>query len=162
MKKHIASKKFYDFNLDSQNLDNVDHLSLIFRNVKQETGTDKKSFLLACVEIERHEIGLLCLGIKLRQNGYGVIYLGTDMPASELGTVAASKKINTLCLSVVNPVEEKMLGPYLESLRSVVNIETNIYVGGRAALYFAPKAFAHLNVEMCYSLADVLNRIELI
>ena len=79
--------------------------------MQQEPQKDKKTFILACVENERHEIGLLSLGIKLRQNGCNVIYLGTDLPAAELGTIATSKGIFNLCLSIVNPIEEAALEP---------------------------------------------------
>ena len=131
----------------------------IFRNVKQEPGKTKKTFLLACVENERHEIGLLALGIKLRQSGCRVIYLGTDLPAAELGTISMSRDVTNLCLSIVNPIEEEVLGKYLEQLRSVVTASTNVYVGGRAALNFAPNTFSHLRVDLCYSMADLLDKV---
>ena len=39
--------------------------------------------LLACPEGERHDLGLLCFGIGLRDHGWRITYLGADCPAGD-------------------------------------------------------------------------------
>ena len=131
----------------------------IFRSVQQEPSKPENTFILSCIEHERHEIGLLSLGIKLRQSGYNVIYMGADLPASDLGAIVASKNVSYIGLSIVNPVSEEVLGRYLENLRTMIPSKTRVFLGGLAALNFAPNAFNHLNVSLCYSIGDVFDSL---
>lgn len=45
--------------------------------------------LLACPEGERHDLGLLCFGIGLRDHGWRITYLGADTPLETLADAAA-------------------------------------------------------------------------
>jgi len=40
--------------------------------------------VLACPPGERHEFGLLCFGLALREHGWRITYLGADMPLCEI------------------------------------------------------------------------------
>jgi DNA-binding transcriptional MerR regulator len=44
--------------------------------------------LLACPPGERHDLGLLCFGIGLREHGWRVTYLGADTPVDTLRDIA--------------------------------------------------------------------------
>jgi DNA-binding transcriptional MerR regulator len=41
--------------------------------------------LLACQPGERHELGLLCFGLALRERGWRIAYLGADTPVRDVG-----------------------------------------------------------------------------
>ena len=45
--------------------------------------------LLACPEGERHDLGLLCFGIGLRDHGWRITYLGADCPLATVADAAA-------------------------------------------------------------------------
>jgi DNA-binding transcriptional MerR regulator len=64
--------------------------------------------LLACPSDERHELGLLCFGLALRERGWRVVYLGADTPAAEV--IAASERVApaVVVLAAVRP--EPLLG----------------------------------------------------
>ncbi len=40
--------------------------------------------LLACPPEERHELGLMCFGLALREHGWRIAYLGADTPLAEI------------------------------------------------------------------------------
>src|SRR5438270_611871 len=40
--------------------------------------------ILACPPGERHEFGLLCFGLALRERGWRIIYLGAETPLREI------------------------------------------------------------------------------
>jgi methanogenic corrinoid protein MtbC1 len=83
--------------------------------------------VLACVPGERHELGLLMLGLLLRADGWQVVYLGADTPVEDAVTLAGRVAPSVLCLSVTSP----------EHLRGLGRIEpppdVTIVLGGKAA-----------------------------
>lgn len=46
--------------------------------------------LLACLPGERHELGLLCFGIAVRNRGWRIAYLGADTPVDSVARAAGS------------------------------------------------------------------------
>jgi MerR family transcriptional regulator, light-induced transcriptional regulator len=56
--------------------------------------------VLACLPDERHELGLLMLGLLLRADGWQVAYLGADTPLDDAVALAGELAPSILCLSV--------------------------------------------------------------
>jgi methanogenic corrinoid protein MtbC1/DNA-binding transcriptional regulator YiaG len=83
--------------------------------------------VLACVPGERHELGLLMLGLLLGADGWQVVYLGADTPVEDAVTLAGRVAPSVLCLSVTLP----------EHLRGLGRIErppdVTLVLGGKAA-----------------------------
>lgn len=59
--------------------------------------------LLACPEDERHELGLLALALLLGLRGVATLYLGSDVPASDLIQAAALAHPDVVCLAATTP-----------------------------------------------------------
>ena len=53
-----------------------------------DTGVGPRA-LLACPPDERHDLGLVCFGLALRQHGWRITHLGQDTPVDVLRDVAA-------------------------------------------------------------------------
>ena len=62
-------------------------------------GNVRGDAVLACVEGERHELGLLTLAALLRADGWQVAYLGPDTPVLDALQLAESSGARLLCLS---------------------------------------------------------------
>ena len=136
-----------------------ERLFAIFKKMKNVVDEGKKQLLLACITNERHEIGLLCLGIKLRQYGYPVLYLGSDTPASEVADVVNVRNIDAVALSIVNPQEEETVTRYLEELRSMVPAAVEIFLGGSGAQQWNTNHFQNVRAHVTSSMdfmCDVL------
>jgi len=55
--------------------------------------------VLACLPGEQHELGLLMLALFLRWSGLHVIYLGANVPVSDLIHLLETEDLDALCLS---------------------------------------------------------------
>jgi MerR family transcriptional regulator, light-induced transcriptional regulator len=52
---------------------------------------------------ERHELGLLCAALLTASAGYGVLYLGPDLPAADIAHAAATAGARTVMISLTSP-----------------------------------------------------------
>jgi MerR family transcriptional regulator, light-induced transcriptional regulator len=59
--------------------------------------------VLACPPGERHELGLLCFGLALREHGWRITYLGADTPLCEITDALGELLPTVVVLSAVNP-----------------------------------------------------------
>ena len=59
--------------------------------------------LLACPGDERHELPLLALAVALREAGAGILYLGADVPHTEILVAARSVDAAAVCLVATAP-----------------------------------------------------------
>jgi methanogenic corrinoid protein MtbC1 len=123
--------------------------------MKNEVDASKKSIMLACIAGERHEIGLLSLGIKFRAKGHTVLYLGSDMPSSEVADAAIFRNVSGIGLSVVNPVELSVVLHYLEKLRGMVSPSVKIFLGGNGTKEWKQPSFDPFNVQLGGSVEQI-------
>jgi MerR family transcriptional regulator, light-induced transcriptional regulator len=86
---------------------------------------DSPCVLLACPEAERHELGLLALSLLLRRAGIRTIYLGADVPSSDILEVYDIAKPNAICLSATSG----------EGLASLVRASRLIVAARRVTLF---------------------------
>jgi len=52
---------------------------------------------------ERHELGLLCAALLAASAGYGVVYLGQDLPAADITHAAATAGARVIVVSLTTP-----------------------------------------------------------
>jgi len=85
--------------------------------------------VLACAPGERHEIGLLMLGVLMRSDGWQVAYLGADTPVVDAMALAESLDARAVCFSSASRDGAEELDRALgqESLRA----SFPVLVGGR-------------------------------
>ena len=58
--------------------------------------------VLACPPGERHEFGLLCFGLALRERGWRIAYLGADMPLCEIADALGEFLPTIVVLSAIS------------------------------------------------------------
>ncbi len=86
--------------------------------------------VLACAPGERHELGLLMLGVLLRADGWRVVYLGADVPVSAAASMTEWVHARVLCVSAAMEDRVERLRRELKSAK--LPAQTSLVLGGRA------------------------------
>ena len=81
---------------------------------------------------ENHQLGLLLFTLFLRENGFQVIYVGTDTPLDGLAEVISQQNIGIVCMGIVNPNLQKLALHYLDELKAV-NPDLYFLIGGQGS-----------------------------
>jgi DNA-binding transcriptional MerR regulator/methylmalonyl-CoA mutase cobalamin-binding subunit len=86
---------------------------------------------------ERHEFGVLVAALVATSAGADAVYLGADVPASEVARAADQLNAHAIALGVValDPAET---APYLHELRSDLDRRVAIWIGGAASQRVQP------------------------
>jgi DNA-binding transcriptional MerR regulator len=84
--------------------------------------------VLACPPGERHELGLLCFGLALRERGWRITYLGTETPMAEI----ASALDDSLSIAILAAVEPQRFEDVAEEIRSLA-VRVRVGLGGAGA-----------------------------
>ena len=84
----------------------------------------------ACFPGEQHETGLLLFCLSAAARGYGIIYLGANMPLEELPEVAERTDAVAVILSATARPRPALLNEQLPDL--VHQLRVPLFVGGRA------------------------------
>ena len=85
--------------------------------------------VLACPPGERHEFGLLCFGLALREHGWRITYLGADTPLCEI-THALGELLPTMV--VLSAISEQRFLDASEEIR-VLGSRVRVCIGGAGA-----------------------------
>jgi MerR family transcriptional regulator, light-induced transcriptional regulator len=84
-----------------------------------------------------HEIGALLVAIAAAREGWNVVYLGPNLPASEIAMAQRRLEAAAIALSIVYPDDDPELPAELRRLREAVGPTVAIFAGGRAAAAYA-------------------------
>jgi DNA-binding transcriptional MerR regulator/methylmalonyl-CoA mutase cobalamin-binding subunit len=97
----------------------------------------RRPILFATPTGERHEFGVLVAALIATSAGANAVYLGTELPASEVVRAAAQLNARAVTLGVValDPAET---APYLRALRNGLDRGVAIWVGGAASRRVEP------------------------
>ncbi|MEO7823096.1 MAG: MerR family transcriptional regulator [Gemmatimonadaceae bacterium] len=96
-------------------------------------GPDSPRVLVATPAGERHAIGAALAGAFAAVEGWNVIYLGTDLPASEIAAAAVTADVSLVALSIVHVDDrERVLGE-MRSLRGRLPDAIGMTAGGTGA-----------------------------
>jgi MerR family transcriptional regulator, light-induced transcriptional regulator len=100
---------------------------------------------------ERHELGLLSAALLAASAGYGVVYLGQDLPAAEIADAAAAAGARIVMVSLTTPSAVTRA-----EIRRLADLSrgTELWVGGPAAE--AVLAAAGRRTRLVRDLADVV------
>jgi DNA-binding transcriptional MerR regulator len=94
-------------------------------------GGVRGTVVLACAPGERHELGLMSVGIALRNDGWQVAYVGADTPVADAAALAARVSAAVLGISVTGADRLSELRKALAA--ASVPSRTHVVVGGAAA-----------------------------
>jgi MerR family transcriptional regulator, light-induced transcriptional regulator len=86
--------------------------------------------ILAGMPGEQHELGLLAGAALLVLRGYRVLYLGADLPLSELRPALAERTPYVLCSAIITPRSAGECLDHARALRASVADDTWVVVGG--------------------------------
>ena len=97
--------------------------------------------VLACPPGERHEFGLLCFGLALREHGWRITYLGAETPLREITDALGELSPSVVVLSAIS--EQRFLDASQEI--TVLAGRVRVGIGGAGAT----SALAHrIGVEL--------------
>jgi DNA-binding transcriptional MerR regulator len=82
--------------------------------------------VLACPPGERHDLGLLCFGLALREHGWRITYLGADTPLGEISMSLAKLSPTVVVLCAVTPEPLRMASEEIGALTR----RTRVAAGG--------------------------------
>jgi DNA-binding transcriptional MerR regulator/methylmalonyl-CoA mutase cobalamin-binding subunit len=82
-----------------------------------------------------HEIGALMVAVTARGEGWGVMYLGPNLPAEEIAA-AVQPGVKAVALSIMYPPDDARLLLELTKLRRYLPPGIRLLVGGRAAVAY--------------------------
>lgn len=80
-----------------------------------------------------HVFGALFVAATAAAEGWGVSYLGRDLPAGDIAAVARDTKSRAVALSLVYPPADGGVSRELQQLRKELSSEVPLLVGGAAA-----------------------------
>jgi DNA-binding transcriptional MerR regulator/methylmalonyl-CoA mutase cobalamin-binding subunit len=116
--------------------------------------TDSPRILIATPAGERHAIGAALVGSAAAVEGWSVIYLGADLPATEIANAAIARRVSVVALSVVYvDNSERVLGE-LRELRSLLPGDMSLVVGGAGALKLS-RQLSGIGVRVSEKIADL-------
>lgn len=87
---------------------------------------------------ERHEVGALLAAAVASSEGWRVLYLGPDLPASEIALAAASAGAQAVALSVVRSAGSGETAAELRAVAEALAGKVTVLVGGAGVDAVAP------------------------
>ena len=118
--EHLASSVLHDIFVDRM------------RAFSRGAGAPK--MLIATPAGERHAIGAALVGAAAAVEGWSVIYLGADLPASEIAAAAIAGDVSVVALSVLYVDDRERLIDELRDLRAKLPAGISLFVGGSGAV----------------------------
>jgi len=89
--------------------------------------------LVATLAGERHAIGTALVGAAAAADGWNVLYLGPDLPATEIADAAAAAGVRVVAVSIVYVEQQRTVIDELRTLRSRLPHPVTLIAGGRGA-----------------------------
>ena len=112
----------------------------------------------ACLPGEQHETGLLLFCLSAAARGYGIIYLGANMPLEELPEVAERTGAVAVILSATARPRPALLNEQLPDLVQLLRVP--LFVGGRATCRHEKQIVAAGAVSVGTEIPDAIRMIE--
>jgi methanogenic corrinoid protein MtbC1 len=83
------------------------------------------------------ELGALLVAASAAAEGWGVVYLGADLPAADIAKAAAQLGARAVAISIVHATRDPALRDELEALAKALKGKRSLIVGGRASPPYA-------------------------
>lgn len=91
------------------------------------------TILLATPTGERHELGLLLVGLTVADAGLPLCYLGTDLPAGEITAAARRSRAAVVGLGMVNSQNRPLALAEVRCIEHELPATVELWLGGREA-----------------------------
>ena len=108
--------------------------SFLFNLLESYSINDSAPVLVSATPIgQEHELGALIAGVIAASAGWKVVYLGSNLPAEEIGSVVSYLNAKVVAISLVYPSDDPSLSKELKKLKQILTSNISIIAGGRAA-----------------------------
>ena len=108
--------------------------SFLFNLLESYSINDSAPVLVSATPIgQEHELGALIAGVIAASAGWKVVYLGSNLPAEEIGSVVSYLNAKVVAISLVYPSDDPSLPKELKKLKQILTSNISIIAGGRAA-----------------------------
>ena len=114
--------------------------------------------LVATLAGERHAIGTALVGAAAAAEGWNVLYLGSDLPATEIADAAAAVGVRVVAVSIVYVQQQSVVIEELRVLRSRLPHPITLIAGGRGAAGLSTK-LAAIGVRVESSIEGLLSEL---
>ena len=138
--EHLASSTIHDLVAESM------------RSIGR--GTGEATVLVATPTGERHAIGAALVGATAASEGWRVVYLGVDLPASDIAAAAIATKARVIAMSVIYVQDRGRTLGELRALRALIPPSISIIVGG-AGVAGMEDDIGRLGIRVGASLRDL-------
>jgi len=138
--EHLASSTVHD--LVTQAMRSVGH------------GGDSPAVLVATPTGERHAIGAALVGATAAAEGWRVLYLGADVPASEIAAAAIATQVRVVAVSVTYVRDGAAMLNEFRTLRTQLPATVVLLAGGAGVVAIADE-LASSGVRVGTGLADL-------
>jgi len=95
------------------------------------------TFVVGTPAGQTHELGAMLAAAAAASHGWRVVYLGANLPATEIAVVANHTRATAVALSLVHPANDPAIVVALRDLRAALPRGTAIIAGGTAAASYA-------------------------
>ena len=95
------------------------------------------SFVVGTLAGQTHELGAMLAAVAAASHGWRVVYLGPNLPATEIALAANHAHAAAVALSLVHPADDPAVDVALRALRAALPKGTAILAGGTAAASYA-------------------------
>ncbi|MDP4189961.1 MAG: MerR family transcriptional regulator [Bacteroidota bacterium] len=119
VQEHLASSEIADF---------LHYQRGLYKNAKSSP-----ILISATPQGEHHELGALIVSTVGGSVGWNVVHLGTNLPVEEIVLASKASKAKLICLSLVYPLYDPLVGNYLTKLNELKGKGIKIILGGRAS-----------------------------
>lgn len=117
-------------------------------------GAGEATVVVATPTGERHAIGAALVGATAASEGWRVVYLGTDLPASDIAAAAIATKARAIAMSVIYVQDRARTLAELRTLRALIPPSISIIVGG-AGVADMQDDLRQLGIRVGVSLRDL-------
>lgn len=142
--EHLASSVLHDIFVESMRA--------------YSSRADSPRILIATPAGERHAIGAALVGAAAAVEGWGVVYLGADLPAQEISRAAIATDARVVALSVLYVEDRDRILAELRSLRSQLPAAVALFVGGSGAQSLARDLTGH-GIRVTENVAELYDEL---
>jgi methylmalonyl-CoA mutase cobalamin-binding subunit len=102
---------------------------------------------------EQHELGAMQAAVVAADEGWRVLFLGPDLPATNIARVARARAANAVAVSIVYASDDARLIEEVRAIRDALPENVALVVGGRAVTGSVAEAAAATGATVAPDLA---------
>jgi DNA-binding transcriptional MerR regulator/methylmalonyl-CoA mutase cobalamin-binding subunit len=100
-------------------------------------GVGAPTIVVATPTGQTHEMGAMLVAATVAARGWRVVYLGADLPATEIANAAVRTRARAVAISIVYPLDDGRLAGELQRLRDALPAQMPVVVGGSGAAAYS-------------------------